>query len=70
MILKCTGATCISPFQDARYGYENRVANPQKKQPEYARCTVCKASIRISGEIKIAIVTDDKKNGKRKAKKA
>lgn len=69
MILRCAGVNCISPFQDGLYGYSFRVANQQKKLPEYARCTVCKTSIHISGHVaKTAIIVDDK-NGKRKAKK-
>lgn len=62
MILRCL---CPHEAQDRLHGFGHRVANPQKKQPEYARCTVCKTSILISGVMQTIAVTKAKKKKKK-----
>lgn len=69
MILRCAGVDCISPYQDSQYGYGHRVANPQKKLHEFARCTVCKSSIRIDGVFQIAAIVLNEADKKKKKKK-
>lgn len=45
-VLRCGGPTCISEFQDQRYGAGMRVHNRTKQSKQAAeqrwRCTVCK----------------------------
>ena len=43
MIITCT---CKNAFQDKMYGTNKRVAN-QMKNPQLARCTVCKKEVSV-----------------------
>lgn len=59
MIIRCGNPTCIHPFQDGRYGFGHRVANPTKVVDK-VRCTVCKDEINTNS-IMQTVATKKKK---------
>lgn len=51
--------TCRHPFQDERYGSGKRLMNrSQKKDKQFARCTVCGREHSTAKAIKAVVVTE------------